>query len=126
MLAEHDGGINISKKRCRSPVFVHTAIMSFGYAGLAKRNTVPTHAILQTASGQVNIVADPARILAYQSAMAQARAMRETGIISVDELLKIEALMAKKYGFELGDLHRDLDMITLGSRGKMPYYEGGV
>ena len=48
------------------------------------------------------------------------------GLISVAELLKIEESMAKKYGFDFGDIHRDMDLITLGSRGNMPYYEGGV
>ena len=71
-------------------------------------------------------MADYARIVAYQSAMAQARAMRKRGLVSEEELQKIEELMAKKYGFDLGDIHRDMDLITLGSRGNMPYYEGGV
>ena len=100
--------------------------MSFGCAGMAKRNTAPTRAILQTASGQVNIVTEFEKVLAYQSAMAQARVMRKAGLITDEELINIEESMAKKYGFETGDLHRDLDLITLASGGNMPYYEGGV
>ena len=83
-------------------------------------------AISQIVSGQVNSVTEHARVLAYQSAMAQARIMMNRGLISVAELLKIEESMAKKYGFDFGDIHRDMDLITLGSRGNMPYYEGGV
>ena len=66
------------------------------------------------------------RILAFQSAMAQARVLMKRGFISEEELLKIEESIAGKYGLPYGDLYRDLDLITLGSRGNMPYYEGGV
>lgn len=100
--------------------------MNFGCADMVKRNTVPTRAISQTVSDQVNSVTERERILAYQSAMVQVRAMRKRGLINDDELLKIEELFAKKYSFNFGDIYRDMDLITLGSRGNMPYYEGGV
>lgn len=100
--------------------------MNFGCADMVKRNTVPMPAISQIDSGQVNILTEFQRILAYQSAMAQARAMRKRGLINDDELLKIEELFAKKYSFNFGDIHRDMDLINLVSRGNMPYYEGGV
>ena len=83
-------------------------------------------AISQTASSQVNIVTEFERILAYQSAMAQARTMMKRGLISEAGLLKIEESMAEKYGLAYGDIHRDMDLITLASGGNMPYYEGGV
>jgi len=93
---------------------------------MAKRNTVPMPAISQTASIWVKIVTEFERLLAYQSAMAQARAMRKRSLISDNELGQIENRMAGKYGLAYGDLYRDLDLITLGSGGNMPYYEGGV
>ena len=100
--------------------------MNIACGGMAKRNTARTPAISQTAFSRVIVVTEFERILAYQSAMAQARAMIKKMIITDGELLGIEALMAKKYGFTFGDIHRDLDLITLASRGNMPYYEGGV
>ena len=91
-----------------------------------KRNIAPTVVISQIANRQGISMTECERTIAYQSAMAQARAMIKTGTITDEELLRIEAIVAKKYSFALGDLHRDIDLITLGSRGNMPYYEGGV
>ena len=124
MAAVRGGGIITSRKRCHSPVFAPTAIMSFVCGAGMRRNTVPIPAISQIVSGQVSIVTEFARILAYQSAMAQARVLMNRGLLSVAGLLKIEESMAGKYGLPYGDLYRDMDLITLGSRGNMPYYEG--
>jgi len=126
MLAVRVGGIITSRKRWRLPGFVPTAIMNSGCAEMVKRSTAPMLAISQTASSQVNIVTEFERILAYQSAMAQARTMMKRGLISEAGLLKIEESMAEKYGLAYGDIHRDMDLITLASGGNMPYYEGGV
>jgi len=52
--------------------------------------------------------------------------MMKRGLISEAGLLKIEESMAEKYGLAYGDIHRDMDLITLASGGNMPYYEGGV
>ena len=118
--------MHTSKTRCRLPVSAYIANRNFACGAVMKRSIAPTLVISQTVSGQVSVVSEFERILAYQSAMAQARAMMKTGIIEEEELIKIETLMAKKYGFDFRDLLRDIDLIMLGSRGNMPYYEGGV
>ena len=51
-------------------------------------------------------------ILAYCSAMAQARRMLSHHLIPREEYVKIDTLMLHKYGLSLGSLFRDMRLIT--------------
>ena len=51
-------------------------------------------------------------ILAYCSAMAQARRMLFLRLITKEEYGKIDTMMLHKYGLSLGSLFRDMRLIT--------------
>ena len=51
-------------------------------------------------------------ILAYCSAMAQARRMLSLRLITKVEYGKIDTMMLHKYGLSLGSLFRDMRLIT--------------
>ena len=51
-------------------------------------------------------------ILAYCSAMAQARRMLSLRLITKEEYGKIDTMMLHKYGLSLGSLFRDMRLIT--------------
>ena len=51
-------------------------------------------------------------ILAYCSAMAQARRMLSLRLITKEEYGKIDTMMLHKYGLSLGSLFRDMTLIT--------------
>ena len=51
-------------------------------------------------------------ILAYCSAMAQARRMLFLRLITKEEYGKIDTMMLHKYGLSLGSLFRDMTLIT--------------
>ncbi len=46
------------------------------------------------------------RLMAYQTAMALARSMRSKGIISAKEYVKIDTIIAKKYGISSCSIFR--------------------
>ena len=50
-------------------------------------------------------------ILAYCSAMAQARRMLSLRLITREEYGKIDTMMLQKYGLSLGSLFRDMTLI---------------
>lgn len=58
-------------------------------------------------------------LLGYKSAMAQARAMREQGLITAEEFTIIETKMCEIYGINFGSLYRDIDWINTPFRGNM-------
>ena len=51
-------------------------------------------------------------ILAYCSAMAQARRMLSLHLITREEYGEIDTMMLHKYGLSLGSLFRDMRLIT--------------
>ena len=52
-------------------------------------------------------------ILAYCSAMAQARRMLSLRLITKEEYGKIDTMMLHKYGLSLGSLFRDMTLQTV-------------
>ncbi|MCE5342801.1 MAG: hypothetical protein LLF96_04325 [Eubacteriales bacterium] len=52
------------------------------------------------------------QIIAYCSAMAQARRMLSLRLITKEEYGKIDTMMLNKYGLCLGSLFRDMSLIT--------------
>ena len=58
-------------------------------------------------------------LLGYKSVMAQARAMREQGLITAEEFTIIETKMCEIYGINFGSLYRDIDWINTPFRGNM-------
>lgn len=63
------------------------------------------------------------RILKYQSAMAQARRMLESGIIARDEYAIIDTTIAGKYGISSCSIFRENALIYSGDRGNMSHDE---
>ena len=70
-------------------------------------------------------MADIQQITAYQSAMAQARRMLSQALITHAELAKIEKKLAERHSLNYGNLDRDIDLLSLDSRGNMSYHKGG-
>ena len=64
-----------------------------------------------------------AGILAYKSAMAQARLMLSKGLITKDEYAIIDTMMAEKYGLCSCSLFRENDLLYSSIRGNMSHYE---
>lgn len=60
----------------------------------------------------------------YLSAMAQARTMRQQGLIDNAEYTKIDQMMLRKYSLPLSSLYRDCDLITSEVRGTMSHCKG--
>ena len=65
-----------------------------------------------------------AGILAYKSAMAQARLMLSKGMITKDEYTIIDTMMAEKYGLSSCSIFRENDLLYRGIDGNMSHYEG--
>lgn len=66
------------------------------------------------------------RVLGYKSAMAQARRMLSSGLITEAEYAIIDTRMAEKYGFSSCSLFREDDLLYSGVRGNMSHYEGVI
>ena len=62
-------------------------------------------------------------VLGYKSAMAQAQLMLFKGIITEDEYVIIDTMIAEKYGINSCSLFRDNDLLCGGFRGNMSHYE---
>ena len=58
-------------------------------------------------------------IIGYCSALAQARRMMKLGIISLEDVEKIDRLLLKKYHLSLSSLFRDKTLLYKESRGNM-------
>ena len=73
---------------------------------MQKENTVPTAAILQTASRAVIAVNDEQfeREKLYQASMSMFRVMRENGLITEEQYALIDTKMLQKYRPLLGTL----------------------
>lgn len=48
----------------------------------------------------------------YKTAMVQAKKMLSLGLITAEEYTKIEAKMCGKFGINLDDLYREIDLIN--------------
>ena len=62
------------------------------------------------------------QVLAYTSAMAQARLMLDMRLISQAEYAKIDALMLEKYNLSPNSLYRDIRLITAAVRANMSHH----
>lgn len=59
------------------------------------------------------------RLLAYKSAMAQARYMLSKRLITPSEFYEIETKMCEMYGINFGSVYREIDWINTPFRGNM-------
>ncbi len=68
----------------------------------------------------MNIVNE--QVLAYSSAMAQARRMFEKLLITRDEYVKIDAMMLEKYNLSSYSIYRDIRLIMAAVRANMSHH----
>lgn len=61
------------------------------------------------------------KIYKYKSAMAQAKLMLKTNIITEKEYVKIDTMMCEKYGLSLCSLYRENDLIYRRTSGNMSH-----
>lgn len=66
---------------------------------------------------------DMEAVIAYHTAMEMARKMVKIELITSDELLCIEAVLAGKYGLKTGSIYRENDLLYISSRANMSHYE---
>ena len=59
----------------------------------------------------------------YLASMLQAKRMLTMGILTPDDYIQIDTMMAKKYGISSCSLYRGIDLIYDGFRGNMSHYE---
>lgn len=64
-----------------------------------------------------------ANVLGYKSSMAQAELMLSKGIITAEEYVIIDTMMAEKYGLCSCSLFRKNDLLCSGTRGNMSHYK---
>ena len=62
------------------------------------------------------------QIVAYCSAMAQARRMLEKKLITRDEYTRIDTVMLKKYNLPAYSLYRDIHLLTGAVRANMSHH----
>jgi hypothetical protein len=62
------------------------------------------------------------QILAYCSAMAQARQMLEKRLITRDEYIKIDAIILEKYNLSSYSIYRDIRLLTGAVRANMSHH----
>ena len=86
------------------------------------RNTAAMPAILRRDMARgVKAVDD--RAFSYISAMAAAREMRDSGILTDKEYLTVEEAMREKYGVPKGSIYRDFDLICPNFRAIMSHHK---
>ena len=66
------------------------------------------------------------QVLAYCSAMAQARRMLDQRLITQNEYIKIDAMMLEKYSLSPNSLYRDIRLITAAVRVNMSHHTGVI
>ncbi len=66
------------------------------------------------------------QVLAYCSAMAQARRMLVRRLITQDEYLKFDTLMLEKYKLSSSSIYRDIRLITAAVRVNMSHHTGVI
>ncbi len=62
------------------------------------------------------------RLEQYLSSMMQAKQMLSQGIITQEDYVKIDTIIAAKYGLESCNLYRGIDLLYSEVRGNMPHY----
>lgn len=86
------------------------------------RNTAAMPAILRRDMARgVKAVDD--RAFSYISAMAAAREMRDSGILTDKDYLTVEEAMREKYGVPKGSIYRDFDLICPNFRAIMSHHK---
>ena len=86
-------------------------------------NTARTLAILLTGTEQTSM---SERVIAYISAMAQARRMLVKRLITQSEYVKIDAMMLEKYYLSSSSIYRDIRLITAAVRANMSHHTGVI
>ena len=86
------------------------------------RNTAAMPAILRRDMARgVKAVDD--RAFSYISAMAAARKMRDSGILTDKDYLTVEEAMREKYGVPKGSIYRDFDLLCPNFRAIMSHHK---
>ncbi|HRX09977.1 MAG TPA: hypothetical protein P5559_12580 [Candidatus Limiplasma sp.] len=65
-------------------------------------------------------------VLAYCSAMAQARRMLEKRLISQAEYIKIDDLILEKFNLPTNSIYRDIRLITAAVRANMSHHKEAI
>jgi len=63
------------------------------------------------------------RLEQYLSSMLQAKQMLSLGIISQEDFIKLDSMIASKYGIESSNIYRGIDLIYKETEGNMSRYE---
>ena len=62
-----------------------------------------------------------ANLESYLASMIQAKKMLSQGVISSDDYIKIDTIIAEKYGISSCSLYRGIDLIHRGFNGNMSH-----
>ena len=62
-----------------------------------------------------------ANLESYLASMLQAKNMLSQGVISSDDYIKIDTIIAEKYGISSCSLYRGIDLIHRGFNGNMSH-----
>ena len=61
------------------------------------------------------------KLESYLASMMQAKKMLSKGVISSDDYIKIDTIIAEKYGISSCSLYRGIDLIHRGFNGNMSH-----
>ena len=61
------------------------------------------------------------KLESYLASMMQAKKMLSQGIVSSDDYIKIDTIIAEKYGISSCSLYRGIDLIHRGFNGNMSH-----
>ena len=64
-----------------------------------------------------------ANLESYLASMLQAKKMLSQGVLTPEDYIKIDTIIAEKYGISSCSLYRGIDLIYCGFNGNMSYYE---
>ena len=84
---------------------------------IQKENTAP---VLVTALRGVFLMNKEEAILNYKTAMSVFKNWHSDGLMSDEELLKIDTIIAEKYGVSLLSIYRENDLLNVKSRSNIP------
>lgn len=62
-----------------------------------------------------------AKLESYLSAMVQAKRMLAMGILTLEDFVKIDTIIAEKYGISTRSVYRGIDLIYRSFRGNMSH-----
>lgn len=62
-----------------------------------------------------------ANLESYLASMMQAKKMLSKGVVSSDDYIKIDTIIAEKYGISSCSLYRGIDLIHRGFNGNMSH-----